>query len=459
MKIKLFLLAAAAAMTTLVGCSDKDSGNGPTPPEPTLPEGYEITFGTATFNSQELTITPISPEAEESLYLCYVTTEELYKEYGSVEAYAMADMAVWISELSDATMEEIVYAMTSNGQNKGTITTTVTGLSANSNYYALAVGIDLEGEFTTQGTAVAFTSAGKPDVVEVDCDFTWEVTRQGAIFLDVKVTPTNTTIPYVAFWLSKEEYQSMGNSAEGLKKNLEAYMENLAANAGYESIIDLMAVLQNKGEQDLQIQGLEPQTDYVLFLCGMDAYGRPTTDVEVLNASTIAYVPSDAVLTPAARLYSGTTASSMSPSLFPPETYSGNLFVRMKPLLNDKAVAWYLLPIDTDHSKDADEELLVLVSQRGNGPITQPYIDVLAPESTDQTYYIYMYPVNESGEPGNIARMSIDVNANNVSDINTIFDEDYTQGAGTSAMTVPFSSAVKMMASEAAVKSVKVRRL
>ena len=84
---------------------------------------------------------------------------------------------------------------------------------------------------------------------------------------------------------------------------------------------------------------------------------------------------------------------------------------------------------------------------------------MLAPESTDQTYYIYMYPVNESGEPGNIARMSIDVNANNVSDINTIFDEDYTQGAGTSAMALPFSSAVKMMAGETAVKSVKVSRL
>ncbi len=458
MKIKLFLLAAAAAMTTLVGCSDKDSGNGPTP-GPTLPEGYEITFGTASVSSQELTITPISPEAEESLYLCYVTTEELYKEYGSVEAYAMADMAAWMSEYPDATMEQIVYTMTNNGQNKGTITTTVTGLSANSNYYALVVGIDLEGAFTTQGTAAAFTSASKPDVVEVDCDFTWEVTRQGSIFLDVKVTPTNTTAPYVAFWLTQEEYRTMGGSPEGLKKNLEAYMENLAANAGYETIIDLMAVLQNKGEQELQIQGLEPQTSYVLFLCGMDAYARPTTDVEVLNASTIAYVASDAVLTPAARIYSGTTASSMSPSLFPPETYSGNLFVRVKPLLNDKAAAWYLLPIDTDHSKDTDEELLVLISQQGTGPITQPNIDVLAPESTDQTYYIYMYPVNESGEPGNIARMSIDVNANNVSDINTIFDEDYTQGAGTSAMALPFSSAVKMMAGETAVKSVKVSRL
>lgn len=458
MKIKLFLLAAAAAMTTLVGCSDKDSGKGPTP-EPALPEGYEITFGTATVSSQELTITPISPEAEESLYLCYVVPEEMFNDYGSVESCAMADLAAWMSDLPDATMEEIIYAMTNNGQNKGAITTTVTGLSANSNYYAMAVGINLEGEFTTQGTEVPFTSASKPDVVEVDCDFTWEVTRPGCIFLDVKVTPTNTSIPYVAFWLSQEEYRTMGGSPEGVKKNLEAYMENLAANAGYETIVDLMADLQNRGESELQIQGLEPQTEYVLFLCGMDAYGRPTTDVEVLNASTIAYVPSDAVLTPAARIYSGTTASSMNSSLFPPSTYSGNLFVRVKPLLNDKAAAWYLLPIDTDHSKDTDEELLVLISQQGTGPITQPNIDVLAPESTDQTYYIYMYPVNESGEPGNIARMSIDVSANNVSDINTIFDEDYTQGAGTSAMAVPFSSAVKMMASKAAVKSVKVSRL
>ena len=301
MKIKLFLLAAAAAMTTLVGCSDKDSGNGPTP-GPTLPEGYEITFGTASVSSQELTITPISPEAEESLYLCYVTTEELYKEYGSVEAYAMADMAAWMSEYPDATMEQIVYTMTNNGQNKGTITTTVTGLSANSNYYALVVGIDLEGAFTTQGTAAAFTSASKPDVVEVDCDFTWEGDSSGLDLLGCKGNSYQYNGSLCRFLVDPGGVSYDGRIARGVEEEPGGLYGKPCCQCRLRDDHRSDAVLQNKGEQELQIQGLEPQTSYVLFLCGMDAYARPTTDVEVLNASTIAYVASDAVLTPAARL-------------------------------------------------------------------------------------------------------------------------------------------------------------
>lgn len=458
MKIKLFLLAAIAALTTMVGCGNDNNESGPTPPDPALPEGYEITFGASTFSSQEITITPLSTEAEESLYVVYVATEAMFQEYGSAEAYATADLAAWIAAYPTASMEEIVYAMTNNGQNKGSMTTKVTGLRADCRYYAMVVGIDLEGSFTTQGTEELFTSGSKPEVVPVDCDFTWEVVRQGSIFIDVEVTPTNTEVPYVAFWLSQEEYQNVGGTPEGLQTNLEAYMEYLTENAGYESVIDLMAILQNKGEQTLQLQGLEPETSYILFLCGMDAYARPTTEVQVLTSNTIAYVASDATLTPAARVYDGTSASSMSPTMFPPETYSGNYFVRVKPILNDKAVAWYLLPTQTDYTKDTDSELLVRVSQQGNGPITASNIDVVTPNTTEGTFYLYMYPVNEEGEPGNIAKMSIQIDADSLWDINTIFDEDYTQGAAPS-VTVHFSSAEKMMGASAKVNAIRIRRM
>ena len=80
MKIKLFLLAAIAALTTMVGCGNDNNESGPTPPDPALPEGYEITFGASTFSSQEITITPLSTEAEESLYLGDLSNEGMVPE-------------------------------------------------------------------------------------------------------------------------------------------------------------------------------------------------------------------------------------------------------------------------------------------------------------------------------------------------------------------------------------------
>ena len=98
------------------------------------------------------------------------------------------------------------------------------------------------------------------------------------------------------------------------------------------------------------------------------------------------------------------------------------------------------------------------MSQQGNGPITASNIDVVTPNTTEGTFYLYMYPVNEEGEPGNIAKMSIQIDADSLWDINTIFDEDYTQGAAPS-VTVHFSSAEKMMGASAKVNAIRIRRM
>ena len=50
-----------------------------------------------------------------------------------------------------------------------------------------------------------------------------------------------------------------------------------------------------KGDwMDFKLTGLTPETEYVAFVCGMDEYGRPTTDVSVKEFETVEYVASNA---------------------------------------------------------------------------------------------------------------------------------------------------------------------
>ena len=86
------------------------------------------------------------------------------------------------------------------------------------------------------------------------------------------------------------------------------------------SVSEFMEKQRMTGDlEEFTLTGLLPKTGYVVFVCGMDEYGRPTTDVSVKDFETLEYVASDATVESVdVRLYDGEEASSIDPTTYKP---------------------------------------------------------------------------------------------------------------------------------------------
>lgn len=256
-------------------------------------------------------------------------------------------------------------------------------------------------------------------------------------------TPSDKKVPYFFYALTAEEYSSeCQNDPAILKELLPSFIANLAK-AYQMSVSEFMEKQRVTGDlEEFTFTGLLPKTGYVVFVCGMDEYGRPTTDVSVKDFETLEYVASDATVESVdVRLYDGEEASSIDPSIYKPESYGGAYFLRYVPQFSEEcAEVWNMLVIDVDFSGESDEVVLSYIMSMGFDADTSMMDIVKLPEGL--MVYAYIVAQNEAGEYGNIYRCEpFEVSKANLSPVEELFPETMSKSGISS---VAFSSVGKM---------------
>lgn len=452
MKIKMFMLAALAAFATLgAGCSDDENKpNGkPIPPVAESSE-YKVTFSDTSYYSSVATFEAITENAKSQYFMAVVfetafleqmipgiTDNEIAK--GVINYYKGELLA------QGATVADIYNVLTQKGQLHGRVTPLkldVPGLSAGTSYSVVVAGVNENLEIVANGIVAEFTTKTLPGLEEENCTFEFTVEPKSTS-VTMSFTPSDKEVPYFFYALTADEYSSeCQNDPAILKELLPSFIANLAK-AYQMSVSEFMEKQRVTGDlKEFTFTGLLPKTGYVVFVCGMDEYGRPTTDVSVKDFETLEYVASDATVKGVdVRLYDGDEASSIDPSIYKPESYGGAYFLRYVPQFSEEcAEVWNMLVIDVDFSGESDEVVLSYIM--GNGfESDSPMMDITGVPDGIMAY-AYIVAQNEAGEYGNIYRCEpFEVSKANLSPVEELFPESNSKSGISS---VAFSSVGKM---------------
>lgn len=452
MKIKMFMFAALAAFATLAGCSDDENndgtGGGGTEDKP-VPSEYEVEFKSTSYYSTTVTIKTITENAKFKYYMASFWESDLLKETISGDTpNKIAEGIINYYKLNygaqGATMQDIFNMLTLDKQLYGVKPQSIpiSNLTPDTEYSLVIAGINEEGKIVANGTVATFKTAALPDFEADDCTFDWSFTDTKSTYVTIKFVPSDREVPYFAYVLTRSDYASMfsSNPAE-LKEKMTSLIAQLSKAFGG-SIPEFMNEMRMKGEMDFKLTGLTPETEYVAFVCGMDEYGRPTTDVSVKDFETLEYVASDATVESVdVRLYDGEEASSIDPTTYKPDDYGGAYFLRYVPQFSEEcAEVWNMLVTDVDFSGESDDVVLSYIMSMGFDANTSMMDIVKLPEGL--MVYAYIVAQNEAGEYGNIYRCEpFEVSKANLSPVEELFPESNSKSGISS---VAFSSVGKM---------------
>lgn len=225
-------------------------------------------------------------DATMAYYIGYVTADAYNNDFGGNDQ-TLLDNAIGTINTNLA-MGGQFDAIAKTGASRSAMS----GLTPNTAYYAIAFGIrQQEGNTVYNTTAlqkVAFTTPGF-DVTD-NCTFAVTAENVQAMLFDVKVVPSNAdTRYYVAI---KADSETVGKTAEQVAD------EQIVFEDGFS--IDWAASKQiHTGEQtlnsrtDIGSTNLKPETDYTIYVFGMDTRGYRTTAVATAKVRTSATAKSD----------------------------------------------------------------------------------------------------------------------------------------------------------------------
>lgn len=457
MKIKMFMFAALAAFATLAGCSDdKDPVTPPGDNKP-KPSEYEVTFGTTSYYSTIATIKSKTDNAKWRYYMAsFWESDYLKQTIKGTTPNEIAEGIIRDYQLNypTASMEDIIYELTMGFQLTGLTPKSIplSGLKPGTEYSLVVAGVSSDGKIVANGIVATVTTETLPDFEAQNCTFDWSFTDTKQMSVTMKYIPSDKDVTYFSYIMSKADYASMfGSNPAKLKELMTSYISKLSTANG-SSVTEFVTDMQLKGDMDFQITGLTPGTDYVVFVCGMDDYGRATTDVSVKEVKTNPYVASDAVTKSVkVELFDGTLASQINPAMYPPDTFSGGYLLRFSPEFSENCSKnWYILVTTSNMSGLADNELLIRIMSSGNltnqNPVGVPRVE------KNITAYAYIFAQTEDGEPGNIFRCPAFVTSEaNLSGMDILFP-DLDSAKGTTS--VALSSVNKMKPATVGAKKV-----
>lgn len=455
MKIKTFMFAALAAFATLAGCSDDENkttgggGNNGTGGDPVESE-YKVTFSDTSYYSSVATFEAITENAKSQSFMAVVfETAFLEQQIPGITDNDIAKgvinyyKAEYMSQ--GATVADIYNVLTQQGRLHGSVTPLeldVPGLSAGTSYSVVVAGVNENLEIVANGIVAEFTTKTLPGLEEENCTFEWTVEPKSTS-VTMSFTPSDKKVPYFFYALTAEEYSSeCQNDPAILKELLPSFIANLAK-AYQMSVSEFMKKQRMTGDlEEFTFTGLLPKTGYVVFVCGMDEYGRPTTDVSVKEVTTAQYSASDATTESVkVELFDGDAASNINSSMYPPETFAGGWFLRFSPVFSENCSKnWMILVTENDLSSKSDGDVLVEIINKGNIVNVNPVAVTQIPQNI--TAYAYIVAQTEEGEPGNIFRCpGFEVKESNLSSMDDLFPDMNSQN-GTAS--VALSSVGKM---------------
>lgn len=279
MKRILMMMSMALSLAVMAGCDPADPAPSPSPkpepePDPTPAiQSFEVAVDAVTKTSVTYTVTPALLDKE---YLAVVKTAESIKglDDEDIVNLVFADIKA-AAGAEGLTFEEKMPKIVVKGAQEHV---ELTGLAVDTEYALVVFGVDpaKDWEFTTFPVVKDFKTEAV-EIVEYTFDVTTTVENNTVSF---KVVPSDNNIAWHLLTVTKAMYDNYTDPAGDYQwtKDVfyQAYTENeiqTYAGMGYteEQILSAMFL---KGEQTLQAEGLNANTEYVYLIAAFEIEGN-----------------------------------------------------------------------------------------------------------------------------------------------------------------------------------------
>lgn len=260
-RIILFVFMAAAFAAA--ACGKNDGGGGAPAVKP-----FEIAVTGETTWTAEVAWTPKNIE---QTYVGMVVSKEEFDAVGSDAAYIADDLAYFqkLAEYFETDLAAVIESYLVTGADAQQ----VTGLKADTEYYAYAYGLEPDGTVTTQLVKTLFRTAA---VQPVSCTFEIAPTQVGSTSARVFVTPSDRACTYFRDCVTREEYDAFGGDDKVIPANIdliERAVEIFQMAGQDKTFLDFL----NTDVTYSDLSGLQADTEYVVFAFGVDPSGTATT--------------------------------------------------------------------------------------------------------------------------------------------------------------------------------------
>lgn len=277
MKRILMMMSLALSLAVMAGCDPADSTPTPKPepePDPTPAiQSFEVAVDTVTKTSVTYTVTPALLDKE---YLAVVKTADSIEglEDEDIVNLVFADIKAAAGAEGLTFAEKMPKVAVKGTQDR----VELTGLAVDTEYALVVFGVDpaKDWEFTTFPVVKEFKTEAM-EIVEYTFDVTTTVENNTVSF---KVVPSDNNIAWHLLTVTKAMYDAYTDPAGDYQwtKDVfyQAYTENeiqTYAGMGYteEQILSAMFL---KGEQTLQAEGLNANTEYVYLIAAFVVEGN-----------------------------------------------------------------------------------------------------------------------------------------------------------------------------------------
>lgn len=225
-------------------------------------------------------------DANATYYIGYVTADAYTKDFGGDDQTLLNNAVGTIN--TNLAMGGTFDAVAK----KGAMRSLMSGLTPNTAYYAIAFGIKKHKANTVYNTTplqkLAFTTPGFE--VTDNCTFGIATENIQAMLFDVKVTPSNAdTRYYVAI---KADSETAGKTAEQIADEQIVFEDGFSINWATSKQIHTGTQTLNS-RTDIGATNLKPETDYTIYVFGMDTKGYRTTAVSTAKVRTSEVKKSD----------------------------------------------------------------------------------------------------------------------------------------------------------------------
>lgn len=232
-----------------------------------------------------------NPDDTQSRYYLGFTSKEEYEN-----SFNGSD-----NDLLDSALGQVINSMVMGSSfeqvtRQGASRLSMSGLMPGTEYYAIAFGVAPKGSnsayATTELTKVPFATPGFE--VTDDCTFGIEISNISSMLMDITVTPTNSSTRYYATIKSTEE--TSGKTPEQVADEQIVFEDGFSIDwATSPQVFTGKRTLNSR--TDLGVTNIKPETEYTVYVFGVDTKGYRTTAVSTAKATTTGIEASDMTIT------------------------------------------------------------------------------------------------------------------------------------------------------------------
>ena len=228
-----------------------------------------------------------APDNAELRYYLGFTTKDAY-----LNSFGGSDEQLRDNALAQVINNMVMGTPFEQVTRQGETSLSMSGLVPGTEYYAIAFGVEAKGTnsayATTELTKLEFSTPSFE--VTDDCTFDIEISNISSMLMDITVTPSDNATRYYA--TIKSVAETAGKTPEQVADEEIVFQDGFFIDwATTPQVFTGKQTLNSR--TDLGVTNLKPETDYTIYVFGVDTEGYRTTAVSTAQATTTAVQTSD----------------------------------------------------------------------------------------------------------------------------------------------------------------------